>query len=178
LQTVAFELWESYQDEEIENPEERHKIAGENFYARANQTLTDIWRLWTPAMKKTFGIIALNEMPKKFGEKEFHIPNLIKNLPNYASELKTLKRRGFIKEDEKLESGYCVTAEVMISFVADKLLSALREDDELTSWLQLEEWDGLFTKREKKQLLKATKTLGNLIKEGAEIFSKTAGALR
>ena len=177
LQTAAFELWECYEDEEIETEKERHKITGEKFYATAKQTLTDIWRLWSPAMKKAFSIIAFDEMPRLLGEKEFHIPNLLKKLPNYSSELKTLKRRGFIKEDADLQSGYCVTAEVMQSFLADQLLKALREDDELSSLLQLEEWDGMFTKGEKKQLLKAAKTLGSLMKEGVEIFSKTRGML-
>ncbi len=171
LQTAAFELWETYQDEELESPEERHALTQENFYIRTEGTLSDTWRLWTPATKKALGIIALDEMPALLDAKQFHIPNLLKKLPAYAPELKTLKQRGFIKEDPKLESGYCVTAEVMISFIADKLLSALREGDELTSWLQLEEWDGIFTKGEKKQLLKAGQTLGKLIKEGVELFT-------
>ena len=175
LQTAAFELWECYEDEELETPEERWKLTGENFYARASQTLINIWQLWSPAMKKAFGIIALDEMPRLLGEKEFDIPNLLKKLPNYSSELKTLKRRGFIKEDGSFESGYRVTAKVMLSFVADELITALREDENLDKMLHRETWDGMFTKGEKEQLANATKALGNLLKEGAEIFSKTAG---
>ena len=175
LQAAASELWERYHDTEIEGETERHRITRENFYFRAKQTLSDIWRLWTPAMKKAFGIIALDEMPTLVGEKSFHIPNLLKKLPNYSSEIKQLQRRGFIKEDAALESGYAVTAEVMLSFLADQLLAALREDDDLTAFFRREAWDGIFTKGEKKQLLKAGQSLGKLIKEGADLFSKVAG---
>lgn len=177
LQTAAFELWECYEDEELETEKERWKVAGENFYARARQTLINIWQLWSPAMKKAFGIIALDEMPRLLGEKDFHIPNLLKKLPDYSSELKTLKRRGFIKEDKDLQSGYCVTAEVMLSFVADELITALREDENLDKMLRRETQDGVFTKGEKEQLTTATKSLWGFVKEGTDIISKVAGVL-
>ncbi len=171
LQSAASALWEAYQDEEID-AQERQDIVRENLATRIEPTLEDIWRLWTPAMKKAFGIIALDEMPLLLGEKKFHIPNLLKSLGNYAPEIKTLKKRGFIKEEARLDSGYSVSADIMLSFVADKLLAALRENDEMTSWLQREEWDGMFTKGEKKQLLKAAKTLASFLKEGIELLAK------
>ena len=170
LQTAAFELWEAYENEDLKFPEERCEIMGENLYARAKQTLEDIWRLWTPVTKKAFGTVAFGEMPRLLAEKEFYIPNLLKKLPDYAPELKELKRRGFIKDDEELESGYCVTAEVMLWFVADELLKALREDDSLGAWLHREEWDGVFTTGEKKQLTKAAKSVGWILRDGIEIF--------
>ncbi len=116
-------------------------------------------------------------MPRLLGEKDFHIPNLLKKLPDYSSELKTLKRRGFIKEDNDLQSGYCVTAEVMLSFVADELITALREDENLDKMLHRETQDGVFTKGEKEQLTVATKSLWGFVKEGADIISKVAGVL-
>ena len=182
VQALASELWEIYEDRNIGDPIERRTLATEEFYAIANATLEDIWRLWTPQMQKAFITIVLDEMPRTLGDLniEFYIRDLLKKLPTYVPELKELKRRGFIKEDRSLESHYCVTAQVMSQFIADELVKALREawgdnDKTLGAYFNESEWRRLLTVGEKKQIVTVAKSFYNIFKEGVDIYGKLAG---
>lgn len=178
LQALSSEVWEIYDDGEVEDSEERYKLAREEFYATAKNTLGDIWRLWSPEMRKAFVTVALDEMPLMLDatNTKFNILGLLESLPTYAPELAELKRRGFIKEDAKLDSGYCVTAKIMLKFIADELLKALRKAQggkkELGTHFYEAEWDGLFTVGEKKEYAQAAKNLYGIFKEGIDIFGK------
>jgi hypothetical protein len=58
LQAAASALWEAYQDAD-QDREQRWQRAGEGFYDEAAQTMTEMWRLWTPATRAAFASVAL-----------------------------------------------------------------------------------------------------------------------
>ena len=172
LQTAASELWEAYQDDDfVDSPEERLKIVGESFYARVIPVLTDIWRLWSPEMKKAFTVVAIDEIPLLLGEKNRSTSHLIKELPVYVSELRELRQRGFIKDDSTYKSGWYVTADVMQWFLADELIKASRDKEDLANWLHVYGLGGLLKGDEKNQLVNAAKSM---LKSGVETLVRAA----
>jgi hypothetical protein len=174
LQAAASALWEAYEDGKI-NAAERWKGAVDALYTQANSTLADIWRLWTPEMKKGFTILALDEFPVLLGEKQFDISALLKELPNYNPELRELKQRGFIREDTSLAGGWSVTAGILLWWLADEWIKVLRQQDDLSAWLGSQGLEGgLIKTGERKQLSAAAKSLGIMLKGGLSTFIQSA----
>jgi len=79
LQVVASALWETYEDEE-DDPTQRRQLAGEQLHQEITPTLNDIWRLWTPEMRKTFTTIALDHTPTLLGHRKFNSVPFLKSL--------------------------------------------------------------------------------------------------
>jgi len=127
-------------------------------------------------MKKAFVMVALDNLPQLLGERQFDLVSLLKTLPGYSPELRALEQRGYIVPDARRESGYGIQAEGMLWWLADELLRALRQQDELGAWLRAEGWDGLLKRGEKDALLRAAKGVGTLLKNGAEMLVTAAAA--
>ena len=62
----------------------------------------------------------------------------------------------------------------MLWWLADQLILALRNGDDLGSWLRQNQWDGMFTTGERSQLVKAANGVGGFLKGGVETFIKAA----
>lgn len=174
LQAAASALWEACEDE-ISDPAARWKAAAEALYIQARPTLEDTWRLWTPETKKAFTILALDQFPLLLGEKQFDLSALLKELPNYQPELRELKQRGFIREDPSLAGGWAVTAGILLWWLADEWLAALRQQDDLVTWLGNQGLEGgLLKTGERKQLSAAAKKLGALLQGGLATLIQSA----
>jgi hypothetical protein len=174
LQIAKTSLLEEY-DEKTKGESVRWHRVGERLFGQAKHIMDDTWRLWTPEMKQAFVTIGLDEMPIILGEKQFDIVSLVASLADLAPEIRTLKARGFIREDKRLPGGYALEAEVMLWWLADQLIVALRTNDELGAWLRLQQWDGTFLKKkEKDQLIQAIHSVGNFLKGGVETFITAA----
>jgi len=174
LQIARSSLLDEY-EEKTKGESLRWQKTGERLLDQAKHIMDDTWRLWTPEMKQAFVTIALDEMPVILGEKQFDIPALVESLADLAPEVRSLKARGFIRDDKLLSSGFAVGAEVMLWWLADQLIIALRSNDELGAWLRSQQWDGtFFKKKEKDQLVKAAYSVGNFLKGGVETFITAA----
>jgi hypothetical protein len=173
LQVVAGELWDLSEETDL-TPVERHRQAGEALYTQTQKTLADTWRLWTPEMRKAFAVIALDQMPRLLGAKEFYLRPLRQKLADYGLEVRELKKRGYIRENAAAESEWSITGEVMLWFVADALLQALRAQDDLGTLVQAQQWAGLFTKEEIALVGAALKSVSKLVTGGVETFIKAA----
>ncbi len=171
LQVGCAALWESYEAGERSPAARRQEIAGALFTA-VETTLKDPWQHWTLEMRKVFTIVALDEMPRLLGEVDFDLDQLRQSLIDYGPELRQLKNRGLVVEDTKLPGGWRVASQVMLWWLAEELLRALRARDEMGAWLRQQQWDGLFTVGEKEQLLQAVRSLGEMLKGGEEAFIK------
>lgn len=131
------------------------------------------WEVWE-RMRRVFTLIALDEMPTLIVQKSFDLEKLRNSISNFPREFKLLEGQGFIISDDVLPSGWRVSAQVMLWWMADELITALRENDELGQFLTVNEWDGLFTKGEKQQFISAISEVGKMAKSGAEVFIKAA----
>lgn len=165
LQVAASALWETYEDlesedsEEENTPENRWALAFTAFYQQVSPTIKNTWKFWTPAMRKVLAILALDEIPTMLGEKRFNLENLRAQLPLYDPEIKTLAYRGFIKKAPELPSGWQLSAKVMLPWIGDGLQRGLRDEAKATQWLAMQGWEGMLTRQEREQLIKAAKGL-------------------
>ncbi len=180
LQAAAYYLWETYQDGE-EEPRARYEQAGQEFFAAAGESvLADIWGSWTPYMQIAFTLSTLDSIPLLLEGRSFDVQALLRDLPNLSPELRKLERRGFLRPDERLQSGYTPHAEVMLWYLAEELTRILRPEMELEEWLVRQQWDGLLKQGEKEALRRALHEVGDLLGEGAKAFIRAAaeGAAR
>jgi hypothetical protein len=180
LQAAASTLWETCQDGECD-PAERRRQAGNTFYLQTVPTLADTWRLWSPEMKKTFAIVGLDNLPALLNPdhpQRFDIETMVQTLPEYIPELRQLETHGFITPASGIPGQWKVQAEVMLWWLSEALIKAMREGDGVGRWLQAEGWEGLLKKGEKETLFQAVKTVGGLLPTGIDLLAKTAAAIK
>ncbi len=174
LQTAAYYLWDWYEDKD--NAYERFISAGNDFLADAESTLNDIWAAWTPYMQMAFTLAALDSAPLLLQGRAFDVQTLLRDLPDFSPELSKLERRGFLRREQRVQSGYTPHAEVMVWYLAEELTRALRDDIKLKQWLGRQQWEGLLKLGERDTLKRAFKQAGALLQEGAQAFIKAAAA--
>ncbi len=178
LQCVGAALWDAYEDGESTDGEE----IGRALLRNAESGLADTWAHWSPAARKVFAIVALDQAPLLLGKREFDLEALRPLLSVYPAEKRYLQDRGLIAPDDRYPSGYRVTAEVMLWWLAETLLAMLRQvdadggDEALGQLLAREEWLGLFKRGEREQWIKAVRALGQLAGEGVRVFIREAAA--
>jgi hypothetical protein len=169
LQTAAYYLWDWY--EETDDAKTRYQGAGKEFFAAAGESvLSDIWHSWTPYMQMAFTLAALESIPLLLKNHTFDIQALLRDLPNLSPELSKLERRGFLRPDARLQSGYTPHAGVMLWYLADELTRLIRNEMDLREWLVRQEWEGLLKSGEKEALQRFVGKVGSLLEEGAKAF--------
>ena len=164
LQVAASTLWEVCNDLESEEmPVEKNRwgLAYQGFYQKVAPTIEDTWNLWSPATRKILAILVLDEIPTLLGERRFNLENLRSQLSAHKGELGSLEYRGFIRKAPELPSGWEISAKVMLMWIGNRLSRGLGEEEQTTRWLALEGWEGMFTRREKEQLVKTAQRLSN-----------------
>ncbi|MBL8100452.1 MAG: AAA-like domain-containing protein [Anaerolineales bacterium] len=172
LQTAGSALWNAYENKYL--PEVRLIIVGQEVLRTASDSLERVWQSWTSEMRKVFTVIALDEMPTLLGDKLFDIESMRKSILEYPRDIRYLSERGFIAEDNLLPSGYCVTAKVMLWWLAEELFIAIVKSDDLGKFLYKNQLDGLFTKGEQSQFISAMASLTALAKTSAATFVEAA----
>lgn len=175
LQTAACALWEAY-DEGDGSRQIRWESTASDLLDLASPVLKDTWRSWSPEAKKAITIIAMDTIPLLIAGREFDIDALLKTLSDYSPEIDELKKRGFLVANEEARSGFRLTAQVMIWWLAGELIRITRPSDvqDVGEWLNREGWFGLLKGEEKSQFKKALAALGGLLKTGSESFIKAS----
>jgi hypothetical protein len=171
MQVAAYALWEIH-----ENPlaESRVEYVARQLYLAAEPALQDTWQHWPAPVRKALIVVALDEMPRLFNKRGYDSSALSQSLERYPSELRRLEQGGFIAKTPASACGWCVPAQVVLWWLSNVLLSALREDDDLGQFLKEQGMSKLFTASEKAQFSKAVGFLGGLAKLGMESFVKSA----
>jgi hypothetical protein len=179
LQAAASALWNIYQDGEGD-PVERRKEAGKILYQQVAPTLDDTWCAWSPDMKKAFTIAGLDNLPALLDPvrpQRFDIERMLKSLPEYAPELRALETRGFVIYDASLSGKWKIQAEVMLWWLTEALVHAIREGDGVGRWLQADGWENLLQCDERESLFNAAKAASNLPSAGVESLSNYAACI-
>ena len=178
LQIAGDALWNGHEDG-LKHDKRLHYV-GKELLRVADGGLRDIWRNWTPEMHKVFAIVALDEMPRLLNKRGFNLKALLKELKSRPREVRQLISKGFIEAEEipagRLMSGYKTTAQVMLWWLAEELLAALRREDDLGQCLMREEWLGYLKRGERDKLVKAVQGLGKMAQAGAMTFIQAAAA--
>ena len=159
LQAAAAALWDAY-DEGLAH-EERIRTMGQCLYREHRSHFNDTWRVWTPETRQAFTVVALDDAQNLLPERKFRLNDLLDDLPNWTPELADLEHAGLLAKQPVAQSGYRITQEIMLWWLADKLVRALRSESAFSRWLQTAELEGRWTKGQKQQVGNAVRSLGS-----------------
>jgi hypothetical protein len=173
LQVVAYELWEAYEEGE-RDPNQRRQQAGQKLYDEAARILADTWRLWSPTTCKAFTAVALAHIPRLLKQRQFYVERLIRDLRDLGPELWSLKKQGFVAENEAIPGGWRVRPQAFLWWLADELVRTVRDEPSFEEWLRAQEWEGLLTRGEKQQLVKGVRAVTGLLKDGVTTLIEAA----
>jgi hypothetical protein len=167
LQVAASEMWEAYAEGQ-DDPNQRWQQVGQDLYDEAALTLSDIWRLWSPATQRAFTAIALAHISSlTLGDREFRVERLTRDLSDLRPELRALQNQGFIMKNSAIPSGWQIRPVVFLWWVADEVVRVVRDDTPFDKWLLAQLWEGSLTRGEKRQLGKAIRAIGSKLRDGA-----------
>jgi len=172
VQVAAATLWRAYEDGESDSNARRQQ-AGRHLYDEAALTLSHTWQLWSPARQRAFAAVALAHM-HALGQRKSNVRRLIGDMRDLGPELRSLKKRGFVAEDESIPGGWRVCPQAFLWWLADELVRTVRDETPFEEWLQKQELGGLLTRGEKEQLGKALHAVGSLLKNGAATLIEAA----
>jgi hypothetical protein len=175
LQASAAATWDAY-EEGLTNAADRRRYVGQRVYREYRLHFTDTWRLWPPAGRKAFTSVALAHTAHLLPERAFLTAAFVEGLRDWAPELGDLEATGLVMRDETIEGGWRVAPEVMLWWLADELVRAVRADAPFEDWLRAEELDGVMTHHEKEQLSEVVRGAAQVLRQGAgtlvEAFAK------
>jgi hypothetical protein len=179
LQAAAAAMWDAHEDG-VAGATERRQYMGQRLYREHRLHFSDTWRLWSPAYRKAFTSVALAHTAHLLPAREFLTTSFIEGLRDWGPELGDLQAYGLLRPDEGVAGGWRVAPEVMLWWLADELVRAVRADASFTDWLRAEELDGVFTHKEQEQLGQVVRGAAQVLRQGAgtlvEAFAKGAAA--
>jgi len=173
LQVAASELWAAYAEGQ-DDPHRRWQQAGQSLYDKATLILNNTWRLWSPAMRKAFTIVALADISRMLEQRQFYELPLTRDKHDVGRELRSLARQGFIAEEKTATVGWRVRPQAFLWWLTDELVCTVRDETPFEDWLQEQELGFLLTRGEKEQLGKAVHAVGGLLKDGVATLIEAA----
>lgn len=168
LQVAASALWEAYEDR-ISTPQKRWAYMGNQIYREQDWHFADTWQVWTPATRKAFTSVALCNSQQLLPKRAIATKPFQKELKNFFPELRDLAETGFIVEDTQAEEGWRVEPQVMVWWLSDELVRALRQgkaDQPFDQWLKAQEMENWLTQQEKKMLVDFAQASGDILLKG------------
>lgn len=174
-QSAAAMLWEAHEDGLV--GAERYARAGRAVYQQSRKHFADCWKSWSNEMKKAITLITLCQIPKLIPPHKFHFPELAESLYDYTPELEKLEACGFLEVEQDGE--WVIKQGAFVWWMADELRRGVRDEKEFGTWLQAQELDGFFTKKEREKIGGAVRTGLSKLGKGAvtmiEAFAKGFG---
>jgi AAA ATPase-like protein len=174
-QSAAAMLWDAHEDGLV--GAERYARAGRALYQQSSKHFADCWKFWSTEMKKAITLITLCQIPKLIPPHKFHFPELAESLYDYTPELEKLEAGGFLEVEQDGE--WVIKQGAFTWWMADELRRGVRDEKEFGAWLQAQELDGFFTKKEREKLGGAVRTGLSKLGKGAvtmiEAFAKGFG---
>jgi hypothetical protein len=173
LQAAASELWEAHAEGQ-DDPHERWQQVGQSLYGKATMILDNTWRLWSPATRKAFTIVALADVSEMLEQRRFFELPLTRDKRNVGRELRALAKQGFVSENKTSPVGWRVRPQAFLWWLVDEIVRTVRDETSFEDWLQKQELGFLLTRREKEQLDRVVRGAGELLKDGAATFIEAA----
>ncbi len=180
LQATATALWDAY-EEQIIYSEELWRYVAKRLYNELNHFFYDTWSAWQPEMRKAFGAIALLHQASFFSDSKFDTTELAGEIHYLRPELTKLEEKGLIVADKRYSAGYRISAQILLTWLADEVLKACRTDQPFEAWLQEHRIEGAFLSNKEKQVFQKTvKGIGKVLGKGGtaviEAFGKGIGS--
>lgn len=175
LQLAADILWEV--DQEGKLGIERYQMAGEELRMQSEGHFADTWRAWSNAERKVIMAIALAQMALMVEDHYFEWSNLIEDIHDYTPELRNLEKSGTIVKVQRGDRQ--IKQRALLWWLADEVKRMVRSETTFEQWLEEQEFEGIFTQKEKRSLGQVARELGGFLGQGAttliQAFAKGVG---
>ena len=173
LQLTAAAMWDEINQGESA-PAQRYLAVSNRVYQESKFHFTDTWRTWTPEMRKIIITVALAQIPILLNNKNFRTQNFVKDLPDFAPEIHTLKTAGWLETDDNLPGGYRIIQQTLLWTLADQLVRIIRNNASFEDWFKDQHLLGPSTEKERRSLDKAAEFTGGLLKQGVSTLIDAA----
>lgn len=165
LQAAASALWDAYAEGLPRSAAWPQAVT--RFREDAKVTLSDTWRLWSPAYRLAFIAAGIDQITAHaMGEREFHERRLLGKVRDLGPELRTLEKQGFIRRDNA--RGWDIYPQAFLWWLADEIIRLTRNVRDPAEVLRVEQWEGMLTQGEKQYLHQALRVTGELLKDGTK----------
>jgi hypothetical protein len=175
LQLTADILWDVNQ--EGKQGEERYRLAGEELRMQSEGHFADTWRAWSSAERKVIMAIALAQMALLIEDHNFEWSNLIEDISDYTPELRNLEKSGTIVKGTK--GNRQIKQRALLWWLADEVKRMVRDESTFEEWIEEQEFEGIFTQKEKRGLDQIAQELAGVLGQGAttliQAFAKGVG---
>ncbi len=175
LQLAADILWEV--DQEGKQGIERYRLAGEELRLQSEGHFADTWRSWSNAERKVIMAVALAQMALMIEDHYFDWSNLIEDIYDYTPELRGLEKSGTIIEVR--DGDRQIKQRALLWWLADEVKRMVRDEASFEEWLEEQEFEGIFTQKEKRSLGQISQELAGFLGQGAttliQSFAKGVG---
>jgi hypothetical protein len=167
LQAAAAAMWDAHEDK-LERQKDRADYIIKQLYREYDLHFSESWRLWSPEMRIAFTAVAMAHKEHLLKNFRIQISTLTSELRFMGPELKKLEERGLIVENEKIKGNWSITSEIMLTWLADEIVKAIRDPISFNESLGV----SYLPKRRKAAIDKFIKSCADLFKQGATIIIK------
>jgi hypothetical protein len=109
--------------------------------------------------------IALAQMALLVEDHYFEWSNLIEDINDYTPELRSLEKSGTIVKVRKGDRQ--IKQRALLWWLADEVKRMVRDETTFEGWLEEQEFEGIFTQKEKRSLGQIANELAGFLGEGA-----------
>jgi hypothetical protein len=175
LQLAADILWDVNQ--EGKRGVERYEMAGEELRMQSEGHFADTWRSWSNAERKVIMAIALSQMALLVEDHYFEWTNLIEDINDYTPEIRGLEKSGTLVEVGN--GNHQIKQRALLWWLADEVKRMVRDETSFEEWLEEQEFEGIFTQKEKRSLGEISREVAGWLGQGAttliHAFAKGVG---
>ncbi len=157
--------------------EERRQFVADRLYREQRQHFADTWRNWSPESRQLFTVVGLANMHNQLADRRFRLDNLLDDIAGWGPELGEMKHSGLIEPSETIPGGWKVTRQIMLWWLADELVQAMRSESDFSQWLSSEELEGRWTRNQRDQMIEAAKNSVQIVYQLMDAFTKGKGFL-
>lgn len=177
LQLAAALLWDYEPQAKGEEKWVRYEMVANDLYTQTDAHFNDTWRTWSNAECKVITAIALAQIPQLVEGHDFKWEALIDDIDDFSPELRGLEKDGtVVKTDYGETTGWAITQQALLWWLADLIKREVRDDKAWEQWLEAQEFGAVLTKQERERFDNAAKTVRTTIGRGAatliESFTK------
>ncbi len=175
LQAAGEAMWDA-RTEGIHDSEKRRAFVGERLYREQRQHFADTWRNWSPEARQLFTAVGLANLRNQLPGYTFHLDNLLAGLVSWGPELGEMEHSGLLERSTEIPGGWKITRQIMLWWLADELVRAMRSDSAFSQWLHSEQLEGRWTKGQREDVAEAARGLGRVVRDLMQAFAMGAGA--
>jgi hypothetical protein len=168
-QVAAAMLWDAHEDGL--RGKERYRTAGQNIYRQVKPHYADTWHFWSNTTRKAVTAVALAEIPRLLGSRQFQVSELVEGLDDFSDELDLLQVSGTLSQTDDGE--WQVAQDALLWWLSDEIRRNVRNETPFADWIRAQQMDNLLTEHDRQRFTQAAHSVASLVGKGATTLIET-----